>query len=113
MAVAYLGEPGAYSEEGAASLFPDARHEPYPSVRKVFEAVEIGRVEYGLVPLENSQAGSINETYDLFLKHGLHLVAETVVRVDHCLVALPGTAADAIASIWTASLSFPTTARTA
>ena len=48
----------------------------------MFEAVEVGRVDYGLVPMDNSQAGSINETYDLFLKHGLHLVGETVVRVE-------------------------------
>lgn len=44
--------------------------------------------------MDNSQAGSINETYDLFLKHGLHLVGEIVVRVDHCLMALPGTSID-------------------
>ena len=91
-AVAYQGEPGAYGEEGARSLFPDAEHAPVPSVRRIFEAVEVGRADYGLAPMDNSQAGSITETYDLFLKHGLHLVGETVVRVDHCLLALPGTA---------------------
>jgi prephenate dehydratase len=90
LTVAYQGEAGAYSEEGARQLFPDAEHSPYATIRKVFEAVEVGRVDYGLVPIDNSQAGSINETYDLFLKHGLHLVGETVVRVDHCLLALPG-----------------------
>jgi len=92
--VAYQGEAGAYSEEGALAVFPDAERRPFPSIRKVFEAVEVGRVAAGLVPLDNSQAGSINETYDLFLRHGLHLVAETVVRVDHCLLALPGSATD-------------------
>jgi prephenate dehydratase len=93
-AVAYQGEAGAFSEEGARTLFPETEHRALPSIRTVFEAVEVGRTRWGLVPLDNSQAGSINETYDLFLRHGLHLVAETVVRVDHCLLALPGTAID-------------------
>ena len=92
--VAYQGEAGAYSEEGAHQMFPTADHQPYATIRKVFEAVEVGRVDIGLVPIDNSQAGSINETYDLFLKHGLHLVGETIVRVDHCLLALPGGSID-------------------
>jgi prephenate dehydratase len=97
--VAYQGEVGAYSEEGVHALWPDSQHLPLSSVRKVFEAVEVGRVDYGLVPMDNSQAGSINETYDLFLKHGLHLVGEAVVRVDHCLVALPGSSLDDLSEV--------------
>lgn len=92
--VAYQGEAGAYSEEGVLDLFPAADRRPLQTIRKVFEAVEVGRVDNGLVPMDNSQAGSINETYDLFLKHGLHLVGETIVRVDHCLLALPETVID-------------------
>ena len=97
--VAYQGEVGAYSEEAVATLFVDAERLPLPTIRKVFEAVEVGRVQFGLVPIDNSQAGSINETYDLFLKHGLHLVGETVVRVNHCLLALPGTGIDDLAEV--------------
>jgi prephenate dehydratase len=97
--VAYQGEVGAFSEEGALALFPDAEHRPLPSIRKVFEAVEVGRAGWGLVPMDNSQAGSINETYDLFLRHGLHLVGETVVRVDHCLLALPGSTIDGLREV--------------
>ena len=66
---AYQGEAGAFSEEGALALLPDAERRPLPSIRKVFEAVEVGRARWGLVPMDNSQAGSINETYDLFLRH--------------------------------------------
>lgn len=99
LVIAYQGEAGAFSEEGALNLFPDSEHKPFSSIRKVFEAVEVGRVDYGLVPIDNSQAGSINETYDLFLKHGLHLVAETVVRVDHCLLGLPGIAIDDLTEV--------------
>jgi prephenate dehydratase len=97
--VAYQGDVGAYSEEGALSLWPDAERRPLASIRKVFEAVEVGRVDFGLVPMDNSQAGSINETYDLLLKHGLHVVGEVVVRVDHCLVALPGAHVDDLGEI--------------
>jgi prephenate dehydratase len=97
--VAYQGEAGAYSEEGALALFPDAEHRPLPSIRTVFEAVEVGRAGWGLVPLDNAHAGSINETYDLFLRHGLHLVGETIVRVDHALLALPGSAIDELREV--------------
>jgi prephenate dehydratase len=97
--VAYQGEAGAYSEEGALALFPEDEHQPFPSIRTVFEAVEVGRAHSGLVPMDNSQAGSINETYDLFLRHGLHLVGETIVRVDHALLALPGTSIDDVREV--------------
>jgi prephenate dehydratase len=97
--VAYQGEPGAFSEEGVLALFPDTERIALPSIRKVFEAVEVGQVGHGLVPMDNSQAGSINETYDLFLRHGLHLVGETVVRVDHCLLALPGSHVDELREV--------------
>ncbi|MDQ3955982.1 MAG: prephenate dehydratase [Actinomycetota bacterium] len=99
VSVAYQGEPGAYSEEGARNLFENAELHPLNSIRRVFEAVEVGLVDFGLVPIDNSQAGSINETYDLFLKHGLHLVGETVVRVDHCLLALPGSHIDDVSEV--------------
>ena len=49
--------------------------------------------------MDNSQAGSINETYDLFLRHGLHLVGETIVRVDHSLLALPGSTIDDVREV--------------
>ncbi len=97
--VAYQGEPGAYSEQGARTLLPDAEHLPLPTLRAVFEAVEVGRADVGVVPVENSQAGTINDTYDLLLKHGLHVVGETIVRVDHCLLALPGTSLDDVTEV--------------
>ena len=97
--IAYQGEPGAYSEEACIALFPDSDLLPMPSFRRVFETVEVGQAENGLVAMENSQAGSINETYDLFLGHGLHLVGETILRVDHCLLALPGIKIDELREV--------------
>jgi prephenate dehydratase len=91
MKVAYQGEPGAYSEQAVRSLFPDAETLPCETVRLVFSRVTSEEADYGVVPLENSQAGSVNETYEL-LQHTtlLHLVGEAIVRVDHALLAVPG-----------------------
>jgi prephenate dehydratase len=97
--VAYQGEPGSYSEQASASLLPDAERRPLVSIRRVFEAVEVGQVDLGLVPMDNSQAGSINETYDLFLRHGLHLVGEVVHPVDHCLLGLRGVPLDELTEV--------------
>ncbi|HEY7400664.1 MAG TPA: prephenate dehydratase [Actinomycetota bacterium] len=92
MKVAYQGEPGAYSERGVEALFPDAERLPCDTVRLVFSRVTSGEAAFGVVPLENSQAGSVNETYDL-LQHTslLRIVGEVLVRVDHALLGLPGT----------------------
>ena len=49
--VAFQGEPGAYSQRAVRALFPDAAAQPMHNLRKVFEAVEIGAVDYGVVPL--------------------------------------------------------------
>jgi prephenate dehydratase len=91
MKVAYQGEPGAYSELGVGSLFPAAEPLPCDTVRLVFSRVTSGEAEFGVVPLENSQAGSVNETYDLLLHSSmLRIVGEVLVRVDHALLGLPG-----------------------
>jgi prephenate dehydratase len=89
--VAYQGEPGAYSEEAAHRLYPGASLEPVRTLHQVFDRVASGAVRAGVVPLENSQAGSINETYDLLARGDVHIVGEAVTRVDHALLALPET----------------------
>lgn len=91
MKVAYQGEPGAYSERAVGSMFPDAEPMPCETVRLVFSRVTSGEAAYGIVPLENSQAGSVNETYELLWHTSLlRMVGETVVRIDHALLGLPG-----------------------
>ncbi|HYR62147.1 MAG TPA: prephenate dehydratase [Actinomycetota bacterium] len=98
--VGFQGEAGAYSQRAVKRLFTGATSVPFHSVHRVFEAVEIGTVAYGVVPLENSHAGSINESYDLLVRHGVQIVAETIVRISHCLLALPGTALDEVRTVY-------------
>jgi prephenate dehydratase len=98
MKVAYQGEPGAFSERAVRSMFPDAEPLPCGTVRLVFSRVTSGEAAYGIVPLENSQAGSVNETYELLWHTSLlRMVGETVVRVDHALLGVPGARMEEIA----------------
>lgn len=90
MRVAYQGEPGAYGEEAAVRSFGGAETVQCPSFAGVFEVVQRGEADRGVVPVENSLAGSINETYDLLLAHTLVITGELDLRVRHCLMALPG-----------------------
>jgi len=99
--VAFQGERGAFSEDAAIKLFgEEIDFLSCVSLRDVFRVVSEGRVEVGVVPVENSQAGSINDTYDLLLSCSLNIVAEVILRVSHCLMALPGEKVDDIATIY-------------
>src|SRR5436189_6077290 len=89
--VAIQGEAGSFSHAAALqALGPAIRLVPCPSFEDLFRAVERGDAARGAVPIENSLAGSVHENYDLLGAHALHVVAETQVRVRHCLVARPG-----------------------
>jgi prephenate dehydratase len=88
--VAFQGVPGAYSEVAARSFFGAAAH---PAAQETFEgvfrSVQQGKARYGVIPIENSLAGSIHQNYDLLLSHRLHIVGETHLRVEHVLMAHP------------------------
>ena len=72
---------------------------PCVGLKEAFELVSHDKVEFGIAPLENSQAGSINETYDLLLAYTLNIFAEFILKVSRCLMALPGQKLEDIATI--------------
>ena len=89
--VAIQGERGAFSHEAAVGLLGDGiRLRPQPTFDALFAAVVGGEVERGLLPIENSLAGSIHENYDRLRASPLHIVGETQLRIRHCLLARPG-----------------------
>ncbi len=90
MKVAFQGEIGAFSEEAVWALYGEVEVAPSPSMGAVFEAVEAGRVERGVVPIENSLFGSVHVNYDLLRAHHVQIVGELKLRIRHHLMAVPG-----------------------
>jgi len=89
--IAYQGVPGAFSEEAALAFAPGAEAVGYPSFEEAFQATVRGECTHACLPVENSLAGSINQTYDLLTDSVLNVVAEQIVRVRHNLLVKPGT----------------------
>lgn len=90
--VAFQGEPGAYSEQAIREHFGSAVETlPCRSFAEIFEAIRDGRATHGMLPVENSLAGTVIPAYDQLVDHDLHVQAEVIVRVEHCLMAPTGT----------------------
>lgn len=86
--IGYLGPRGSFSHQAAVAQFGSSvAYEELRAIEAVFVEVRRGRVDYGLVPIENSTGGSIRETLDAFAEHGPHLsiYAEVVMRIRHTL----------------------------
>lgn len=97
--VACQGTAGAYSCKAAKKLFeaPDIHH--YEQFCDVFSAIEQGECRYGVLPIENSTAGSVTEIYDLMSKHRFYIVRAVRLSIDHCLLAKRGTKIEDIKEI--------------
>ena len=90
--VAFQGIAGAYSEQAIRQFFgPEVESVPCRTLADIFFAVEGGDAEYGMLPVENAVAGSVTQSYELLLDHDLRIHAEVILRVQHMLLALPGT----------------------
>lgn len=85
--VAFQGEPGAYSEAAGKLLFGQStRMVPCEEFPGVFESVKKGLVQFGIVPIENSLAGSIHQNYDLLFEYQFQIHQEVYLRVEHVLM---------------------------
>jgi chorismate mutase/prephenate dehydratase len=96
--VTYQGVEGSYSHLAAQRRYGGrpggALLTGHDSFRGAAEAVLAGAADLALLPIENTTAGSINETYDLLAGGALHITGEVVSAIEHCLLALPGTTLD-------------------
>lgn len=100
MRIAFQGEPGAFSEEAALQLLgPAIIPVPRPTFDSAFRSIEEGAADALLAPVENSLAGSVVRVYDLLLASQLAIVAETILPIQHRLIASPGATLDSIRSV--------------
>lgn len=92
VSVAYQGTDGAFSHQAAYRHFEERYSEVkcigYDTFEQAARAVEDEKVHYAILPIENTTAGSINQTYDILGEGKLHIVGEEALRIIHCLLAI-------------------------
>ena len=98
--VACQGVEGAYSQLACEKLFRLPNIFYFNSFDAVFSAIEKGLCRYGIIPLENSTAGSVNKVYDLMMRHNFRIVRSVRLKVDHNLLVKPGTKLEDIQEIY-------------
>nr|WP_303244380.1 prephenate dehydratase [uncultured Cellulosilyticum sp.] len=100
--VGYQGVPGAYGEQATINYFQGnwskcVAHEEF---QDVFDALEAGNIDYGVIPIENSSAGEVLDTYDLIKKYNLYIVGEEIVKVQHNLLGVKGAKLEDIKEVY-------------
>ena len=105
--VAYNGVPGAFSESAVVGFFgEDSDRVCFKTFEEIFAAVAEGSVKYGVLPVENSSSGSVNTVYDLMGRYSCHIVGEQLVRVEQCLLGLPGAKIEDITTVFSHEQGF-------
>jgi prephenate dehydratase len=99
--VSFQGERGAFSEQAARQILGEnLRYLPCQRFEEIFQALDSGKSDAAIVPIENTLAGSVHENYDHLLNFDLPIVAETSVRIVHNLIAAPGVSFSALRRVY-------------
>ena len=98
--VACQGVEGAYSQIACEKLFGAPTIMYCKTFESVFSAIESGLCRYGILPIENSLAGSVNSVYDQMIRHHFYIVRSTRIKIDHTLLALPGVKLEDIREVY-------------
>ncbi|MBQ8092868.1 MAG: prephenate dehydratase [Clostridia bacterium] len=105
--VAYMGVPGAFSESAAVGFFGEnCERTSCRTFEEVFNTVASDQAHYGIVPVENSSSGSINDVYDLLGEYACHIVGEYLLPVEQNLLALPGSTLEDITTVFSHDQGF-------
>lgn len=102
--VCYFGAPGSYSEQAMEECFgTEVTSFSAATFKEVMEAVQNGKAEFGVLPIENTTTGGITDSYDLLMEYDNYLVAEHVVKIEHALLGIPGAKIENIHKIYSHS----------
>ena len=89
--VVYQGVEGAYTHQALASYFGEETDcFNVDTWRDAMEAIKSGKADYAVLPFENSSAGIVSENYDLLKEYGYYIVGEQKIKINHCVLGLPG-----------------------
>lgn len=105
--VAVQGVPGAYSSIAAGKMYPGGSLLYSKKWEDVLKSVESGSADYGVLPIENSSAGTVADVYDLLLKHQCNIVKAYQLKVEHCLLGVPGAKISDIKDVYSHPHAFP------
>lgn len=98
--IAFQGVAGANSNLACTKFYPEFETQAFPTFKSIFEAVESGEVEYGMIPLENSYAGRVSEIHHLLQDKNVSIVAEHFFAVSHNLAVVEGATLDDVQTIY-------------
>ncbi|MBQ3543125.1 MAG: chorismate mutase [Oscillospiraceae bacterium] len=98
--VACQGVEGAYSQIACEKIFKSPFILYFKNFEGVFTAIEQGLCQYGILPIENSTAGSVKKVYDLMVKHNFSIVRTFRLKIDHNLLVNPGASLDSVKEIY-------------
>ncbi|MCH5202284.1 MAG: chorismate mutase [Oscillospiraceae bacterium] len=98
--VACQGIKGANNHDATLKIFPNCKPQFYKSFNDVFLAIENGEADYGVLPVENSSAGSVSDVYDLILKHRFYIVKSIDMPIHYYLCSIPQADKCDIEEVW-------------
>lgn len=99
--IGFPGVIGSFTEEAAIKFFgDDSNRISYEGFSDIFKGIELGEIDYGILPIENSSTGAISENLDLLRNYGFYIVGEECIRIDQNLVGIKGARVEDITEIY-------------
>lgn len=110
--VVFQGADGAYSQAAMEKFFGKEIHSFHvDTFREAMEAIDEGAADYAVLPIENSTAGIVSEIYDLLVEFENYIVGEQIIRIEHCLMGVPGSTIEGIKTVYSHPQSLMQSAR--